>query len=153
MCIPPIISRQRLGKHFPTATNTLSDRRNVGRVIFYTIRVLSKESRRLVLPRSSCSQLRSSAAQILCAYSRWAPTALKTSDLKSAPPEDHWIRSYLMTGACVPFMDQRNPSRFCFYFQKNRDRIKGWTDLEAYVLSSLPRAEFSEPPSGVALQG
>jgi hypothetical protein len=31
------IARQRLGKHFPTTINTLSDRRNVGRVIFYAV--------------------------------------------------------------------------------------------------------------------
>jgi hypothetical protein len=150
---PTFVARQRLGKQFPTATNTFSDRRNVGRVIFYADRVLWKESRWLVLPWSSCSQLRSSPAQILCACSRWAPTGLKTSDLKSASSEDHWIWSNLIAGASVPFMDQRNQSRFCCYFQKKRDRTKGWTDLGSYVISSLPRAEFSGPPSRVALQG
>jgi hypothetical protein len=41
--IPPFGARQRLGKHFPAATNT-RNRRIVGRVIFYSVRVISKES-------------------------------------------------------------------------------------------------------------
>jgi hypothetical protein len=43
-CIPPFGPRQRLGKHVPAATNTRNNRRNVGRVILYAVRVLSKES-------------------------------------------------------------------------------------------------------------
>jgi hypothetical protein len=44
MCIPPpIVVRQRLGKHIPAATNTRNDG-IVGRVVFYADRVLSKES-------------------------------------------------------------------------------------------------------------
>jgi hypothetical protein len=83
-CISPFIARQRLGKHVPAATNTrdsrrlgrvclwvclcipvsfldnssvktfLLQRRIVGGVVFYAARVVSKESRRLVLPRTSC---------------------------------------------------------------------------------------------------
>jgi hypothetical protein len=51
----PIVSRQRLGKNI-TAENgyTPSNRRIVGRVVFYAIRVVWKESRRLVLPWTSC---------------------------------------------------------------------------------------------------
>jgi hypothetical protein len=104
-CIHASIARQRLGKHAPASTNTRSDRRIVGRVIFYALLVLSKV---LVLPRNSCSQSRTSPAQILCAYSRWASTPLITSNLKSAPAEDNWLRFSLMTGACVPFMGRRN---------------------------------------------
>jgi hypothetical protein len=44
MCIPLIVARQQLGKHVPTATNTRKNRRIVGRVILYAIRVLSEES-------------------------------------------------------------------------------------------------------------
>jgi hypothetical protein len=44
MCIPPIVARQRLGKHVPAATNTRNSRRIDGRVIVYAVRVLSKES-------------------------------------------------------------------------------------------------------------
>jgi hypothetical protein len=40
---PPIVDRQRLGKHVPAATNTRNNRRIVGRVVFYTVRVVSKE--------------------------------------------------------------------------------------------------------------
>jgi hypothetical protein len=47
MCIPLIVARQRLGKHVPMATNTRNIR-NVGGVIFYAVRVVSKESRRLI---------------------------------------------------------------------------------------------------------
>jgi hypothetical protein len=43
-CIPPFGIRQRLGKHVPPATNTRNDRRIIGRVIFYAIPILSKES-------------------------------------------------------------------------------------------------------------
>jgi hypothetical protein len=55
MCISPIVARQWLGKHVPVATNTRSSRRIVVRVIFYAIRVVSKESRRTVIPRTSCT--------------------------------------------------------------------------------------------------
>jgi hypothetical protein len=44
MCSPPIIARQRLCKHVPATTNTRSNRKIVGRIIFYAIRVLSTES-------------------------------------------------------------------------------------------------------------
>jgi hypothetical protein len=37
---PPIVGRQRLGKHVSAATNTGNSRRIVGRVIFYAVRVL-----------------------------------------------------------------------------------------------------------------
>jgi hypothetical protein len=97
-CLPPFGARQRLGKHVPAATNTRYSRSIVGRVmfctvhvvskeslwvcglciplslvgnnsvktvprqrrivggiVFYAVHVVSKESRRLVLPRTSCS--------------------------------------------------------------------------------------------------
>jgi hypothetical protein len=38
---PPLIARQRLGKHVSAATNTCNTGRSVGRVFFYTVRVLS----------------------------------------------------------------------------------------------------------------
>jgi hypothetical protein len=34
-CIPPFIARQRLGKHFPAARNTRSNRRIVGRLCLW----------------------------------------------------------------------------------------------------------------------
>jgi hypothetical protein len=43
-CIPPYDARKRLGKHVPAATNTRNNRRIVGCVISYAVRVLSKES-------------------------------------------------------------------------------------------------------------
>jgi hypothetical protein len=43
-CISPFGAKQRLGKHVPTATNTRNDKRIVRRFIFYTVRVLTKES-------------------------------------------------------------------------------------------------------------
>jgi hypothetical protein len=43
-CIPPFISRQRIGKHVPVATNTRSNRIIAGRVIFYAVRILSMKS-------------------------------------------------------------------------------------------------------------
>jgi hypothetical protein len=43
-CVPHNVARQRLGKHVPAATNTRDNRRIVGRVIFYAVRVLLKES-------------------------------------------------------------------------------------------------------------
>jgi hypothetical protein len=48
MCLyvyPSIVARQRLGKNVTAATNTR---------LFYAVRVVSKESRLLVLPRTSC---------------------------------------------------------------------------------------------------
>jgi hypothetical protein len=42
ICIPPIVTRQRLSKHFPAATNTHN--RRIGRVVFCAVRVVSKES-------------------------------------------------------------------------------------------------------------
>jgi hypothetical protein len=50
LCIPPIVARQRLGKHVPAATNACNNRRIIGRVISYAVRVLSKES--LCIPLS-----------------------------------------------------------------------------------------------------
>jgi hypothetical protein len=49
-----IVARQRLGKHVPAATNTRNNRRIVGEVVFWAAPVVSKESRRLVLLRTSC---------------------------------------------------------------------------------------------------
>jgi hypothetical protein len=44
---PPITGRQQLSKHVPAAMK-------VGGVVFYAVHVISKENRRLVLPRTSC---------------------------------------------------------------------------------------------------
>jgi hypothetical protein len=44
---PPILARQQLGKHVPAPMNIRNSRRIVGRVLW-------KESRRLVLPRTYC---------------------------------------------------------------------------------------------------
>jgi hypothetical protein len=86
-CIPPFIARQRLGRHVPAAANTRNSRRIVGRVylwvclcialsllfnsvktfpwegrivggvVFYAVRVVTKEGRRLIVPRTSCLML------------------------------------------------------------------------------------------------
>jgi hypothetical protein len=40
---PPVVSRQWLGEHVPAA------KKIIGVVVFYTVRVLSKDNRRLVL--------------------------------------------------------------------------------------------------------
>jgi hypothetical protein len=34
-CIPPLVARQRLGKHVPAATNTHNNRKIVGRVCLW----------------------------------------------------------------------------------------------------------------------
>jgi hypothetical protein len=52
MCNPPIVARQRLGKQVSAATNTRKNRKVVGRVDFYAVRAVSKESMRLVLART-----------------------------------------------------------------------------------------------------
>jgi hypothetical protein len=87
MCIPPVVASQQLCKHVPAARNTRNNRRIVGPVclwvclciplslgksavktflrqrrifggiVFYALRVVSKESRRLVLPRTYCLKL------------------------------------------------------------------------------------------------
>jgi hypothetical protein len=56
-CIPLIAARQRLSKHIPAARNTCNSTRNVGRVILYAVRILSKESPwiRLCVPLSQLS--------------------------------------------------------------------------------------------------
>jgi hypothetical protein len=54
ICIPPILATQWLGKHVPAATIIRNNRRIVERVFFYTVHVLSKEIRRIVLLRTSC---------------------------------------------------------------------------------------------------
>jgi hypothetical protein len=43
VCVSPNVAKQRLGRHVPAATNT-HNRRLVGGVVFYAVRVLSKES-------------------------------------------------------------------------------------------------------------
>jgi hypothetical protein len=57
---PPIAARQRIEKkRYRGNEYTRGNRRIVGRVVFYAIRVVSKESRRFVLPRTSCIPQRS----------------------------------------------------------------------------------------------
>jgi hypothetical protein len=53
ICIPHIVASQRLGKHVPAATITRNNRRIV-ELVLYAVRVITKESRRLVFPRYSC---------------------------------------------------------------------------------------------------
>jgi hypothetical protein len=45
--ISSIVARQRLGRHVPVATITSNNRSIVESAVFYTVRVISKESRRL----------------------------------------------------------------------------------------------------------
>jgi hypothetical protein len=56
---PRVLIRLGLGIHVPAATNTRNNRRSVGRTIFCEVRVVSKEGKRLVLPRTSCIVLHS----------------------------------------------------------------------------------------------
>jgi hypothetical protein len=49
---PSVFAKQRLFKNVTAGTNT--DKRIIGRVVFNVVRVVSKESRWLVLPRTSC---------------------------------------------------------------------------------------------------
>jgi hypothetical protein len=51
---PSVVARQRLGKNVTAATNTRNNRRIVGRVVSYAVRVVSEDSRRLILSRTSC---------------------------------------------------------------------------------------------------
>jgi hypothetical protein len=44
MCVPVLVSRQRLGKHVPAVKNIRNNKGIVGRVVFYLVRVLSRES-------------------------------------------------------------------------------------------------------------
>jgi hypothetical protein len=44
MCIPPVVTRQWPNGRFPVATNTRNNRRTVLFVVFYTVRVVTKES-------------------------------------------------------------------------------------------------------------
>jgi hypothetical protein len=54
LCVfPCIVASQRLGWHVPVATNTCNNRRIVGGVISYTVRVISKQS--LCIPLSLLS--------------------------------------------------------------------------------------------------
>jgi hypothetical protein len=59
LCIPPIVARQRLRKNPHNYLCILWDHLAVWMCphscfIFYAVRVVSKENRRLVLPRTSC---------------------------------------------------------------------------------------------------
>jgi hypothetical protein len=49
-----IVARQRLVRHLPIRKNSSKGRRIFGRVIFYTVRVMWNEIRRLVLPETPC---------------------------------------------------------------------------------------------------
>jgi hypothetical protein len=54
----PIIAMQRLGKNVIAGNEyTRNNRRIVGSVVFYAVRVMSKKLMRLVLPRTSCFYL------------------------------------------------------------------------------------------------
>jgi hypothetical protein len=50
VCVPPIVDRQRTGKHVPAATNTSAIIKQLLKVILYAVRVMSNESGRLFLP-------------------------------------------------------------------------------------------------------
>jgi hypothetical protein len=54
ICMPPVAGRQRLRNHVPATMNTCNNRRIVGHIIFYAVRVAWKESRQWVRPRTSC---------------------------------------------------------------------------------------------------
>jgi hypothetical protein len=58
MCLykyPPIVARQRLGKNFHGENKyTRRNRRIVGGVVLCAVFTVVEESRRLVLPRTSC---------------------------------------------------------------------------------------------------
>jgi hypothetical protein len=56
MCIPPIFAKPRLGKNVTPATNTRATKKNYWTRRFCAVRI-SKESRRLVLPRTYCFHL------------------------------------------------------------------------------------------------
>jgi hypothetical protein len=59
--IPPIVARQRLGKSSLVVVGNS--------YVFYAVRVVSKESRRLVLPRTSCFKLYSSSCNtVFCIF-------------------------------------------------------------------------------------
>jgi hypothetical protein len=49
-----IVARQRLGRPVPVSMNPRNSRRIVERVVFYSVRDVSQESRPLVLPRTFC---------------------------------------------------------------------------------------------------
>jgi hypothetical protein len=51
---PSIVAKQRPSTNVTAATNTLGNRRTVGRAVLYAVRVVSKESRGLLIPRTSC---------------------------------------------------------------------------------------------------
>jgi hypothetical protein len=48
VCVSSTVTRQRLGKHVPAAS------KNFEGVVFYAVRVVSNESRRLPIPKTSC---------------------------------------------------------------------------------------------------
>jgi hypothetical protein len=53
VCLYAYVARQQLGKNVTAATNAHNNRRILGRVVFYAVRVVSMESRRLVPLRTS----------------------------------------------------------------------------------------------------
>jgi hypothetical protein len=68
VCIPFIIIRQRLCKNVTAVTNTRNNRRIVWHSIFYAVPVVSKASRGLVLPRTSCTMI------VLYLQTRFSPS-------------------------------------------------------------------------------
>jgi hypothetical protein len=54
MCTLPVTARQQLGKHVPTVMNTQATTEELLYIIFYVVHVISKESTRLLLLRTSC---------------------------------------------------------------------------------------------------
>jgi hypothetical protein len=63
MCIPRTGAMQWLGKQVPAATNTCNNR-IVGCAVFHVVRVMSKESRRLVRPRTFCVEVGSNTYSV-----------------------------------------------------------------------------------------
>jgi hypothetical protein len=54
VCVyPPVVARQLFAKNVTVATNTRNNRIIVESAVFCAVRVISKDRRRLVLPRTS----------------------------------------------------------------------------------------------------
>jgi hypothetical protein len=81
MCILPIVTRQRHGKHDPAATNTL-----VGGFFFNAVRVISRENRRLVLARVIYQfAAQKWVEECVCV---WMRLAAKNKNINSMHPAD-----------------------------------------------------------------
>jgi hypothetical protein len=127
MCIhPTIVTRQRLCKHIPVETNTHATSRRIVRcVVFYAVRVIWKESKRLVLDKVRFSSVLKTNAEMVPKF----PVAMQPSRLRSPI---HVKATKIIFSTLIEISNSRT---LCFLWpwHFSRPRVGLWDRCVVYV--------------------